>query len=489
MSTNFALLNRGKDTVELDLKQEEDRERLRSLVSSADVIIEQFRPGVMDRLGFGYDDVRALNPAIVYCSITGYGQDGPDAQLAGHDINYLARSGLLALTAGAEDLPAFPPAPLADIVGGAYPAVMNIALALLRRERTGEGVHLDISMTDNLFPLAYWALGLLEVSGMDPAPGSELLNGGSARYGFYRTADGRFLAVAAVEEKFWTAFCDALQLNERDRDDRTNPELTRLAVASRIATKTADEWQERLAGVDACCEVVRSLSEACCSPHFIGRGLFDRRVSTRHGHMTALPVPVVAALRRPELTLPAPDRTDRTRSSLAEAALPGPAGGRQSSTDPNVGRAPVNRPECVLRRTTMRIALGDVDGARLVYFAAPFGWSERLFSAWMAEEVRPFSDLFTAGIAMPVVSTRSTFHAPLHQDEVVELILKTQCIGRTSFTVRTEVRRSDGSVALVVETSHVHVADLDGAVTPSVLPDWLRSPLERGLEAQNGATP
>jgi crotonobetainyl-CoA:carnitine CoA-transferase CaiB-like acyl-CoA transferase len=306
MSAFFALLNRGKDTIELDLKHDADLARLHKLIADADVLVEQFRPGVMDRLGLSYEKVRQINPRLVYCSITGYGQDGPAANVAGHDINYLARTGLLALSSGVAAPPTFPVTPLADIAGGSYPAVMNITMALLQRERTGEGVHLDVSMADSVFTLAYWGLGILDVRGTNPVPGEELFTGGSPRYGFYGTSDGRFLAIAAVEDRFWTTLCDILGLDEAARDDRDDPEATRRDVAARIAQHTAAEWEERLVGHDVCCEVVRSLSEARQDPHFAHRGVFDYRVATGGADITALPVPVDRGLRRGGTTLPAP---------------------------------------------------------------------------------------------------------------------------------------------------------------------------------------
>ena len=150
-SINFALLNRGKRSLAIDLKAPDAVARLRPLIESADVVVEQFRPGVMDRLGLGYDAMRALNPRIVYCAITGYGQYGPRADVAAHDLNYVSDSGMLALTAGADGAPVLPPALIADIAGGTYPAVLNILLALRERDQTGLGRKLDVAMADNLF--------------------------------------------------------------------------------------------------------------------------------------------------------------------------------------------------------------------------------------------------------------------------------------------------------------------------------------------------
>src|SRR6185436_20015168 len=158
-SVNFAMLNRGKRSVAIDLKEAGAVERLMPLVAGADVLVEQFRPGVMDRLGLGYDALSREHPRLIYCSITGYGQSGPRAGIAGHDLNYAADTGMLALAAGADGAPVPPAALVADIGGGSYPAVVNILLALRERDRTGRGCKLDIAMADNLFAFMYWAIG------------------------------------------------------------------------------------------------------------------------------------------------------------------------------------------------------------------------------------------------------------------------------------------------------------------------------------------
>src|SRR5439155_4536112 len=158
-SVNFALLNRGKKSLALDLKSDEDRKKLAPLLARADVIVEQFRPGVMARLGLDYDDIARINPRMIYCSISGYGQDGPKRDVAGHDLNYVGDTGLLALSMGSTRNPVVPPALIADIAGGAYPTVMNVLLALQQRARTGRGCYCDIAMAGNLFPFTYWGLG------------------------------------------------------------------------------------------------------------------------------------------------------------------------------------------------------------------------------------------------------------------------------------------------------------------------------------------
>ena len=296
-SVNFAMLNRGKKSIAIDLKDATARESLLPLIKEADIVVEQFRPGVMDRLGLGYDALNAINPRIIYCAITGYGQSGPRAEVAAHDLNYVAESGMLSLAAGEDGAPIVPPALIADIGGGTYPAVINILLALRARDASGKGCKLDIAMGDNLFTFLYWAMGNGLAAGEWPKPGGELVTGGSPRFYVYRTRDDRFIAAAPLEQKFWENFCDAIQLDAACRDDAKDAAATKRAVAQRLREKTAAEWQTIFAGKDLCCCVVATMQEALNDAHFKARGLFDRKVSADGKTLIALPVPVAAAFR------------------------------------------------------------------------------------------------------------------------------------------------------------------------------------------------
>ena len=296
-SVNFALLNRGKRSIAIDLKAEGALDRLRPLLQKADVVLEQFRPGVMDRLGLGYEALKALNPRIVYCALTGWGQTGPKSDVAAHDLNYVAESGMLALAAGADGAPVVPAALVADIAGGTYPAVMNILLALRERDRTGVGCKLDIAMADNLFSFLYWAVGNGLAAGQWPRPGAELVTGGSPRYNIYRTADGRYLAAAPLEQKFWENFCALIGLDARFRDDQGQEAATRQAVAQRIAARDSAHWEQTFAGQDVCCSIVRSMEEALRDPHFAARGIFARALVSGSDSIPALPVPIAEHFR------------------------------------------------------------------------------------------------------------------------------------------------------------------------------------------------
>lgn len=297
----FALLNRGKRSVSIDLKAEGALARVEPLVAASDVLIEQFRPGVMDRLGLGYARVRQINPRLVYCSLTGYG-DGEFADRPGHDLDYLAESGLLALSAGGDGNPVPPPVPIADIAAGAYPLVVNVLLALRERERTGEGCKVDVAMHDNLFTLAYWALAEGWSTGSWPRPGGARLTGGSPRYAVYRTSDGRFLTCSPLEDAFWRRFRDAIGLDARDDHDARGDDAVRERIAAILARRTAAEWAERLAAADVPHAIVRSLDEAVAMTGLRVPDLFAARVCRGGVDVPALPVPIAPPLRAFEHT-------------------------------------------------------------------------------------------------------------------------------------------------------------------------------------------
>ena len=293
----FAMLNRGKKSIEIDLKEAGAARRLRPLIESADVLVEQFRPGVMARLGLDWESVRAVNPRIVYCSITGYGQTGPKALVAGHDLNYCAETGFLSMTRGADGKPNIPQTQIADIGAGSYPAVMNIMFALWGAQRTGEGAWLDISMCDNLFPFLWAPMALGRATGGWPEGNDMYLTGGTARYQIYRTRDDRFVACGALEQKFWDNFCACIGLDDALRDDEKDPQATAAGVAARIAGRDAADWQERFAGRDVCAVVVRSLDEALADAQFADRGLFAHTLDGGDRTLPALSVPVAPPVR------------------------------------------------------------------------------------------------------------------------------------------------------------------------------------------------
>jgi alpha-methylacyl-CoA racemase len=301
-SVLFALLNRGKRSLALDLKSPDAVAQVVALVSDADILVEQFRPGVMDRLGLGYAALKAINPGLIYCSITGYGQDGPKAQTAGHDLTYLADAGILAQA----KLGAVPPVLAADIAGGAYPAVMNILLALRQRDATGQGCHLDIAMAEQSLTFGVASLAQHWGTGRAPDPGHGLLTGGSPRYQLYETADGKWVAAAPLEEKFWQRFCAVIGLPEPLHDDARAPQATREGVAACIASAPAEHWRAAFAGQDVSSVVVSSLEEALSDPQVTGRTTLAHRLAVGTLEMPALPVPVAPGFRRAAETTAAP---------------------------------------------------------------------------------------------------------------------------------------------------------------------------------------
>jgi alpha-methylacyl-CoA racemase len=295
-SIAFQMLNSRKHVRTLDLKNPEGRQQALELARSADVLVEQFRPGVMDRLGLGHATLAALNPRLIYCSITGYGQAGPRANLAGHDLNYMAEAGLLVNSAGADGAPVLPPTLVADIGGGSWPAVMNIALALYRRAQDGKGCRLDISMADNLWPFQLMPLASYRASGRAPRPGAGELSGALARYRLYQTRDGRWLALGALEDRFFHRFAELAGLKTAGVEAPPDA-LSHGAVARRVREETAEFWLRLCANEDVCVSLVRDVAEALeASPlpalrAFTGRGDHDRPVSP------GLPLPLDAVLR------------------------------------------------------------------------------------------------------------------------------------------------------------------------------------------------
>ncbi|NQW10545.1 MAG: CoA transferase [Alphaproteobacteria bacterium] len=298
--TNFALLNRGKRSLALDLKDPAAIARVKALVAEAQVVVEQFRPGVMDRLGLGYEALKAINPALVYCSISGFGATGPKALLAAHDLNYMAETGILNLGADSQGQPVLPPVLVADIGAGTMPAVISILLALREAEQTGQGAYLDVAMADNLFAWGYWALGARAAGRPDPVPGGELVTGGSPRYQVYRCADGRWLACAPLESKFWANFCAVIDLPQALRDDAHDPAATMAAVREIVASKPSAAWLSAFDGVDACVTLVKSLGEAAADPHFQQRGLFRGRLPAGDVPLPPLPPPIAPIYRDPD---------------------------------------------------------------------------------------------------------------------------------------------------------------------------------------------
>lgn len=312
----FSLLNAGKCSVVADLKKPDELEKVRKLILESDVLLEQFRPGVMQKYGLDYQSLCAEHPGLIYCSITGFGQTGPKSDVAAHDLNYVADTGMLSLTGSEQDGPNIPPLLAADLAAGTYPAVMNILLAIIQRQSTGKGACIDVSMTDNLFPLMFWGLGLGWGAGEWPQYGNHLLTGLSPRYQIYKTKDSRFLAVAALEERFWSEFCESVGIDKSELNEQNDMSGAYGKIAEKILEKSADDWMDIFNGRDACTVVVKTLEEAVEDEHYLMRGLFDKQVATENNEfVTALPLPVVDELQeKPDKPFKTPKLGEHTES-------------------------------------------------------------------------------------------------------------------------------------------------------------------------------
>jgi crotonobetainyl-CoA:carnitine CoA-transferase CaiB-like acyl-CoA transferase len=260
----FRATNRGKRSVALDLKTDAGSAQLRDLALRADVLIEGFRPGVMRRLGLDYPALRAINERLIYVSLTGYGQIGPHAAMAGHDINYIALGGLLGVTG------AIPGAQIADLAGGSLQAVIGVLLALAARHKTGRGQYVDVSMVEGVAWLMALPLAVHAATGEVPEPGASALSGRYACYQTYRAADGRWLAVGALEPKFWAALCEKLDRQDLVADQFVEGErqASLIETLRRIfAAKPSREWLRLFQDADVCVTLVRNIAELAADTH------------------------------------------------------------------------------------------------------------------------------------------------------------------------------------------------------------------------------
>ncbi len=320
-SAGHLALNRGKRSMTLNLKHGRGREILTRLAASADVLIESYRPGVLDRLGAGYEAISPVNPAIVWCAITGYGQDGPYRDLAGHDVNYLGYAGVSDITGTAGGAPAMSGAQIADIGGGALMAAVGILAALHEARSSGRGRFVDISMTDgSLAWLSFHAQSLL-FTGFAPQRGLMPLNGGMACYRIYPCGDGKFLAVGALEPQFWERLCTALEVTEFIPKhvapwEEQQPMIARLTEI--FSTSTRDEWVKRLRPIDACIGPINSVEEALRDPQLLSRGMVTES-KTADGVVPVLGTPIRERGEAQEPLPPAPGFGEHTEAVLQEA--------------------------------------------------------------------------------------------------------------------------------------------------------------------------
>ncbi len=281
-SARHLIINRNKKSLTLDLKQEKGRDIFRALAKKADVIVESFRPGVMKKLGLSYDEICNINPGIVYCSISGYGQDGPYQHLPGHDINYIGYSGVLGLIGFKDGQPVVPGVQIADIGGGSLMALAGILMALYYKERTGKGQFVDVSMLDGAISwIAGYASGYF-ADGQVPKRGEIRLSGKYACYDVYPTKDGKYLAVGALEAKFWRRLCELLGKEEWIEQRMAAPEVQeqmRQGLREIFLQKDQAEWLKLLKEEDTCVGPVYDLDEVFSDPQVLAREMV---IETEH---------------------------------------------------------------------------------------------------------------------------------------------------------------------------------------------------------------
>ena len=270
-SPYYDVINAGKSVVVLDLKSEAGKQAFETLVLAADVLLESYRPGVLERLGFSRQRLAALNPGLVHCALSGYGQTGPNRLRAGHDINYIASTGAFSAS-GVPEKPVMAWPPAADCAS-ALQAAVSVLGALVARARTGEGAYLDVSLSETM--LAWQAWGLTAAGDGKMARGENLLNGGAACYQVYATGDGRFVTLGALEAHFWANFCETVGRPEwTDRQHEPLPQTGLIAeVAEIFASQPLDHWEAKLKDVDCCYYAVLDYAEVARDPHVKARGL------------------------------------------------------------------------------------------------------------------------------------------------------------------------------------------------------------------------
>ncbi len=288
------LINRNKQHISLNLKTEEGKRIFFQLAEKADVLIEQFRPGVVDRLGVDYESVKTINPEIIYCSITGYGQTGPYRDRAGHDVNYLSIAGVLNLIGEKNLPPSIPGVQIADIAGGGMSAAIGILLALQSRERTGKGQYIDISMTDAMASFLPVALFFQQLTGQFPERADGFLSHRYACYNTYETADGKYLSIGAVENRFWKVLCEMLEVPEYiplQYDEKRRQEILDF-IRNAFKTKTLSEWEAMLGEHDICWAPVKSVSEAIQDPQMRAREMFVEVDDGKGNQKTTIGIPI-----------------------------------------------------------------------------------------------------------------------------------------------------------------------------------------------------
>ncbi|MEH0155733.1 CoA transferase [Limibacter armeniacum] len=324
-SSLFLAINRNKRSITLDLKSESGKEAFQALCCTSDVIVEGFRPGTMKKLGLDYASVKAIKPDIIYCSITGFGQDGPYAEMAGHDLNFCAYSGLLQPN---EDVkPAVLPFQVADIVGGTQTAAMGILAAIIQKLRTGEGQYLDVSMMDGV--MSHQAINLTQVKSeqQNQAFVVDLLSGNHPCYAIYETADGKYLALAAIELKFWQRFCECINrdewINQHPASGKKAKEITD-ELKLLFLSKSQEEWLLQFEGIDCCLSPVLTMNGALEIPQIKARKMVCEHSHPIEGQVIQFSFPIKSSAFEFEVYRPAPQLGEHTAEILNELNIENP---------------------------------------------------------------------------------------------------------------------------------------------------------------------
>ena len=320
-SAYFLALNRNKKSMILNLKMKEGREIFYKLIDTYDILLEGFRPGVMDRLGIGYQELKKRNPRIILCSLSGYGQDGPYKERSGHDINYIGLGGILELTGSKEGDPIIPGTQIADIGGGGMMAAIAILAAIVHREKTGEGQYLDVAMHDSVISWLSIHAGKYFMDKELPKRGEMHLSGRYACYQVYPAKDGRHISLGALEPKFWKNFCEAI-----GREDLILKQFIegkeRVQIIEEIRelfkTKSQREWIEFFKNVDACFEPILTLEEVFQDPHVLHRKMVMEYEHAVEGKIRQVGNPIKSSQFPFEIRTPSPAWGEHTKEVLRE---------------------------------------------------------------------------------------------------------------------------------------------------------------------------
>lgn len=294
-SAGYMAVNRNKKSFALDMRSDAGKKLFFGLVKKSDVVVEQYRPGVMDKMGLGYDKAKEVNPKIIYCSITGFGQTGPYAQVPGHDMNYMGLAGISDIIGPKDGEPIIPGIQVADVAGGGLMSVIGVLSALIARERTGKGQEVDVSMFDGILPFMGMIYANYLAGGGLPERGNTFLSGGLVCYNIYRTKDDRFITLGALEHKFWKRVCELIERPEwidmqyiqGEEKEEIQRELTEI-----ILEKTRDEWVGIFRGEESMTEAILTIDEVEKDPHALARDMIVEMEHPTEGKVKAIGIPI-----------------------------------------------------------------------------------------------------------------------------------------------------------------------------------------------------